>query len=60
MVQPRLLAALDLSGVTLRQCDKELKPEAITVLEETPTAYQLLVLSDGLCDGGPLAFTVPR
>ena len=55
-----MLAALDLSGVTLRQCDKELKPEAITVLEETPTAYQLLVLSDGLCDGGPLAFTVPR
>ena len=60
VVQPRLLAALDLSGVKLRRCDKELKPEAITVLEETPTAYKLLVLSDGLCDGGPLAFTVPR
>ena len=60
VVQPRLLAALDLSGVKLRQCDKELKPEAITVLEETATAYKLLVLSDGLCDGGPLAFTVPR
>ncbi|MBG6077641.1 DUF3616 domain-containing protein [Polaromonas sp. CG_9.11] len=58
VVQPRLLAALDLSGVTLRTCDKELKPEAITVLEETPAAYKLLVLSDGLCDGGPLAFTV--
>ncbi|MEC5212390.1 hypothetical protein RCH06_000930 [Polaromonas sp. CG_9.5] len=60
VVQPRLLAALDLSGVKLRHCDKELKPEAITVLEETATAYKLLVLSDGLCDGGPLAFTVPR
>ncbi|MEO8014806.1 MAG: DUF3616 domain-containing protein [Polaromonas sp.] len=60
VVQPRLLAALDLSGVKLRQCDKELKPEAITVLEETPAAYKLLVLSDGLCDGGPLAFTVAR
>ena len=60
VVQPRLLAALDLSGVTLRKCDKELKPEAITVLEETATTYQLLVLSDGLCDGGPLTFTVPR
>ena len=60
VVQPRLLAALDLSGVTLRHCDKELKPEAITVLEETATTYQLLVLSDGLCDGGPLAFTVTR
>jgi hypothetical protein len=60
VVQPRLLAALDLSDVKLRQCDKELKPEAITVLEETPAAYKLLVLSDGLCDGGPLAFTIAR
>jgi hypothetical protein len=60
VVQPRLLAALDLSDVKLRQCDKELKPEAITVLEETPASYKLLVLSDGLCDGGPLAFTIAR
>jgi len=60
VVQPKLLATLDLSGVKLRQCDKELKPEAITVLEETPVAYKLLVLSDGLCDGGPLAFTIAR
>ena len=60
VVQPRLLATLDPSGVMLRHCDKELKPEAITVLEETATAYKLLVLSDGLCDGGPLAFTVAR
>jgi hypothetical protein len=60
VVQPRLLAALDLSGVKLRKCDKELKPEAMTVLEETPAAYKLLVLSDGMCDGGPLTFTVAR
>ena len=60
VVQPRLLAALDLSGVKLRKCDKELKPEAMTVLEETPAAYRLLVLSDGMCDGGPLTFTVAR
>ena len=60
LVQPRLLAALDLSEVKLRQCDKELKPEAMTVLEETPAAYRLLVLSDGMCDGGPLSFTVAR
>ena len=60
VVQPKVLAALDLSGVKLRPCDKELKPEAMTVLEETPTAYRLLVLSDGMCDGGPLAFTVAR
>ena len=60
VVQPKLLAALDLSGVKLSRCDKELKPEAMTVLEETPAAYKLLVLSDGLCDGGPLSFTVAR
>jgi len=57
---PKILAALDLSRVPLRKCDKELKPEAMTVLQETPAAYKLLVLSDGLCDGGPLAFTVAR
>ena len=60
VVQPRLLAVLDLSSVRLRPCDKELKPEAITVLEETATAYKLLVLSDGLCDGGAMAFTLAR
>ena len=60
VVQPRLLAALDLSEVKLRKCDKELKPEAITLLEETPAAYKLLVLSDGMCDGGPLVFTLAR
>ena len=60
VVQPKVLAALDLNGIKLRKCDKELKPEAMTVLEETPAAYKLLVLSDGLCDGGPLVFTLAR
>jgi hypothetical protein len=32
----------------------------MTVLEETPAAYKLLVLSDGMCDGGPLVFTLAR
>ena len=57
---PRPLATLDLSSVALRACDDELKPEALTVLKETEHSYQVLVLSDGMCDGGPLAFTVPR
>ena len=60
VVQPKVLATLDLDGVKLGKCDKELKPEAMTVLEETPAAYRLLVLSDGMCDGGPLAFTLAR
>ena len=57
---PRLLATLDVSNVVLRDCDTELKPEAITVLEDNADSLRVLVLSDGMCDGGPLAFTVPR
>jgi len=60
LVRPKPLAVLDVSGVKLRPCDDTLKPEAITVLEESPNAYKLLVLSDGMCDGGPLVFTVAR
>ena len=57
---PKPLAELDLSGVKLRQCDKEIKPEAVTVLDETRTHYRVLVLSDGLCDGGAMVFEVAR
>jgi hypothetical protein len=60
LATPRPLAQLDLAGVALRKCDKEIKPEAITVLGQTPAAYRLLVLSDGLCDGGALVFDIPR
>ena len=58
--QARALAQLDTRQVSLRSCDKEIKPEALTVLQETAKGYQLLVLSDGLCDGGALGFTVGR
>jgi hypothetical protein len=69
-VAPKTLAQLDLSGLkkprTLqdgkRECkdNDERKPEAITVLDETPQAYKLLILSDGMCDGGAMTFTVNR
>lgn len=68
-VTPKPLATLDLSGVRMRKLkpgepracdDKVLKPEAMTVLDETQQGYKLLVLSDGMCDGGALAFTVGR
>ena len=58
--QARALAQLDTRQVGLRSCDKEVKPEALTVLQESARGYQLLVLSDGLCDGGALVFTVAR
>ena len=54
------LATLDIRGVRLRPCDNETKPEAVTVLAESATAYRVLVLSDGMCDGGALTFTIRR
>jgi hypothetical protein len=59
-VEPKPLAQLDLTGVTLRKCDKELKPEALAVLEDSATQYRLVILSDGMCDGGPLSFNIKR
>jgi hypothetical protein len=60
LVQSRLLAKLDLGAVQLRQCDAELKPEALTVLQDSSSAYRLLLLSDGLCDGGPMVLTLQK
>lgn len=58
----KALAGLDLSGHKRRDCDsRENKPEALAVLSDEPgRPYQVLVLSDGLCDGGPTVFTVAR
>jgi Protein of unknown function (DUF3616) len=60
VVEAKVLARLDLSGVKKRDCDKELKPEAMAVIEDSAQQYRLVILSDGMCDGGPLAFEVPR
>jgi hypothetical protein len=59
-VVPKELAGLDLAGVDLRPCDKELKPEALEVLDESATSYHVVILSDGMCEGGPLEFDIPR
>lgn len=59
--RPRPLARLDLSSVAMRSCDKELKPEALAVVGDRPgEPYRVVVFSDGMCDGGPLGFTIPR
>ena len=59
---PQVLTELDLSGVALRDgegCDdKEIKPEGMAVLSDEPHHFKILVLSDGMCDGGPLVFSV--
>jgi hypothetical protein len=55
------LALLDLEKVALRDCDKELKPEAMAVVEDKPgQPYRLIIFSDGMCDGGPLKFEIRR
>jgi hypothetical protein len=59
-VEPKVIAELDLSGVKLRGCDEELKPEALAVTKEANHTLELVIMSDGMCDGGPLKFVVPR
>ena len=62
--EAKTLAQLDLSGIKLGhhgKCeDEEVKPEALALLDETGAQFRVLVLSDGLCDGGPMVFEVPR
>ena len=59
--QIKTLATLDLRNVKLRSCDHEPRPEALAITADKPgEAYQALVFSDGMCDGGPLRFTIPR
>jgi hypothetical protein len=59
--QIKTLATLDLSNVKLHSCDHEPRPEALAITADIPgEAYQALIFSDGMCDGGPLRFTIPR
>jgi len=66
VIKPRLLAELDLKGLEPNACgdDKkkrgDLKPEAMTMLENGTDFYRLLILSDGMCNGGPMSFRVNK
>jgi hypothetical protein len=59
VVRPNVLATLDLTGVARPDCDKEIKPEAIAVVGTATDRLDVLVMSDGMCDGGPLKFQLP-
>jgi hypothetical protein len=59
-VVPKMMANLDLREVSLSSCDKELKPEAIAMLEDGSDFRRVLVLSDGMCDGGPMSFRIMK
>lgn len=61
VVHPKILGRLDLKVVEIRPCDKKIKPEALAVTEdEAGKPYRAVIFSDGMCDGGPLIFTIPR
>ena len=60
MATPRPLATLDVRAIARGPCDEETKPEALTVLDETDRSLRVLVLSDGMCDGGAALFEIPR
>jgi hypothetical protein len=59
-----VLATLNLDGVPPRPCPSrdttDRKPEAMTLLEDGSDFYRLLILSDGMCDGGPMSFVIPK
>ena len=61
VVRPKILARLNLRTVKMRRRDKKIKPEALAVIEDRPgEPYKAVIFSDGMCDGGPLVFTLPR
>ena len=56
----RQLAELELPVVSGDDCQKEIKPEAMTLLADGPDFRRVLILSDGMCDGGPLVFRIRK
>jgi len=60
VVTPRTLAHLVLPSVRSKSCDKEAKLEALTMLEDGTEFRRLLILSDGMCDGGAVVYQVPK
>ncbi|MFL5280152.1 MAG: DUF3616 domain-containing protein [Rhodopila sp.] len=56
----RRLAELKLPAVNGDDCQREIKPEAMTLLADGPDFRRILILSDGMCDGGPLAFRIRK
>ena len=58
---PRKLATLDVRKEDIGDtCFEALKPEALAILDESATRFRVLVMSDGVCDGGPMIFDLPR
>ena len=66
-ITPKILADLKLKDVAPQPCKPldqgekaEIKPEAFTVLDNGPNFRRLLILSDGMCNGGGMSFKIPK
>jgi hypothetical protein len=66
-ITPQILADLQLKDVAPQPCKPpghgekpEIKPEAFTMLDDGPDFRRLLILSDGMCDGGGMSFKIPK
>jgi hypothetical protein len=64
-IRPRLLANLALGAPA--PCkppspgeQAEVKPEALALIENGPDFWRLLILSDGMCDGGATPYRIPK
>jgi hypothetical protein len=58
VVQLDVRATLDLTGIVRPSCDDEIKPEAIMILPGTADKLEAVIMSDEMCDGGPLKFSL--
>jgi len=60
----KMLADLNLDDVKPMPCPsrntRDVKPEAMTILEDGDGFRRVLILSDGMCDGGAMSFRIQR
>ena len=66
-ITPKILADLELKDIAPQRCkplgqDKkaEIKPEAFAMLDDGPNFRRMLILSDGMCNGGGKSFKIPK
>ena len=66
-ITPKILTDLEPRDVAPQPCKPpahgekaEIKPEAFSMLDDGPDFRRLLILSDGMCDGGGMSFTIPK
>jgi hypothetical protein len=57
-VQLDVRSTLDLTDIVRPTCDEEIKPEAIMILPGPADKLEAVIMSDGMCDGGPLKFSM--